>query len=59
MKSFTAKADDWQLFYSIDDLIYWQSRQIESHIKKMKSSQYIQNLKKYPEIAQKLIDKYK
>ena len=59
VKSFTTKADDWKLYYSIDDLIYRQSRQIETHIKKMKSSQYIQNLKKYPELPQKLIDKYK
>lgn len=58
-KSFTAKAHDWELFYSIDNLGYNQSRQIEIHIKKMKSTQYIQNLKKHLEITQKLIEKYK
>ncbi len=31
---------------------------IENHIKKMKSKKYIKDLKKYPEIAQKLIKKY-
>jgi putative endonuclease len=31
---------------------------IEQHIKKMKSKVYIQNLKRYPEILQKLINKY-
>jgi len=31
---------------------------IEIHIKKMKSKKYIQDLKKYPEIAQKLLKKY-
>ena len=34
------------------------ARLIESHIKKMKSNTYIQNLKKYPEMLQKLKDKY-
>jgi len=57
-KSFTAKADDWELFFSIDHLHYAQARMIEKHIKKMKSKTYIQNLKKYPEISQKLIAKY-
>lgn len=58
-KSFTAKVNDWKLFYSIDNLDYNQSRQIEIHIKKMKSKQYLQNLKRYPEIAQKLVERYK
>ena len=57
-KSFTAKADDWDLFLFVDDLSYEQARMIESHIKKMKSRAYIQNLKKYPEILEKLMAKY-
>ena len=55
---FTAKADDWELFFFVDNLHYTQARSIEQHIKKMKSKAYIQNLKKYPEIIQKLIVKY-
>ena len=58
IKSFTAKTDDWELFFFVDHLQYVQARLIEGHIKKMKSKVYIQNLKKYPEIMQKLIDKY-
>jgi len=57
-KSFTAKTDDWELFFFIDHLQYAQARLIEGHIKKMKSKVYIQNLKKHPEIFQKLIIKY-
>lgn len=57
-RSFTAKADDWELFFLIDDLEYTQARQIEEHIKKMKSKVYIQNLKKHPAIIQKLVAQY-
>jgi putative endonuclease len=57
-KSFTAKTDDWDLFLFVDDLHYTQARSIEKHIKNMKSKAYILNLKKYPEIFQKLIIKY-
>jgi len=57
-KSFTAKTDDWELFFFIDHLQYAQARSIEEHIKKMKSKIFIQNLKKHPEILQKLLLKY-
>ena len=58
INSFTAKADDWELFFSVDNLQYAQARKIEQHIKNMKSIVYVENLKKYPEIFQKLIIKY-
>jgi len=57
-KGFTAKTDDWELFFFVDDLGYKQARMIEKHIKQMKSKIYIQNLKKYPEIIKKLITQY-
>lgn len=57
--SFTSKANDWKLFFSIDNLSYDSARTIELHIKKMKSSRYIENLKKYPEMCQKLIDQFR
>jgi len=56
--SFTSKNDDWQLFYKIEKLNYKQARNIETHIKNMKSSKYLVNLSKYPEISEKLISKY-
>ena len=52
--SFTARATDWDLFFSIDNLGYQQSRKIENHIKRMKSKAFIENLKKYPELVEKL-----
>ena len=58
VNSFTAKADDWELFFFVDDLLQSHARLIEEHIKRMKSRTYIENLKKYPEIIQKLGIKY-
>jgi putative endonuclease len=52
--SFTSNADDWRLFLLIDSLSYYQARAMERHIKKMKSSLYIQNLAKYPDMITKL-----
>ena len=57
-KNFTHRANDWVLFYKIDNLSYKTARLIEKHIKNMKSKKYILNLIKYPEISKKLIDKY-
>ncbi len=51
---FTSKVNDWELFLSKNDLDYEQARLIENHIKKMKSKTYILNLKKYPEILEKI-----
>ena len=58
INSFTTKSDDWELFFFVDDLLQSQARLIEGHIKRMKSRTYIENLKKYPEIIQKLGIKY-
>jgi putative endonuclease len=57
-KAFTANTADWTLFLSIDNLEYKQARLIEQHIKKMKSSAYIKNLKEYPEMIGKLLERY-
>lgn len=57
LDSFTAKKNDWELFFSISDLDYSQARKMETHIKNMKSKTYIQNLNKYNEIATKLAEK--
>ncbi|AIN49938.1 GIY-YIG catalytic domain protein [Dokdonia sp. MED134] len=58
-KGFTARAQDWKIFFKIINLEYQQARRIEKHIKNMKSKTYLVNLKKYDEITQKLIQKYK
>lgn len=57
--NFSQKTDDWVIFLSILCQDYSQARKIELHLKRMKSSVYIRNLKKYPELIDKLLDKYK
>ena len=55
---FTANAEDWQIFLTISCSSINQAKNIEAHIKRMKSNVYIVNLKKYPELIDKLIYKY-
>ncbi len=55
---FTAKSNDWELFFSIVCSSEKQAQNIEKHIKSMKSKVYIQNLIKYPEITQRLIKRF-
>jgi putative endonuclease len=57
-RKFTAKAKDWKLFFRIDCNSKAQGLCIESHIKKMKSKKYIENLKQYPEMVYKLKKRY-
>ena len=56
--SFTSKATDWVLFLKIENLEYNQARAIESHIKRMKSKIYIENMKNYPDLIEKLKVRY-
>jgi putative endonuclease len=58
VSSFTAEADDWELYFAIADLGYQQARLIELHIKRMKSAKYIMDLVKYPQIIEKLKERY-
>ena len=55
--SYTKRASDWKLYFHIENLEYKQARQIEKHIKNMKSRAYIKNLKLYPEMVFKLVEK--
>lgn len=55
---FTSKDNSWALFFEIPNLSYKQARNIESHIKAMKSSTYIKNLVNYPEMLEKLKEKF-
>ena len=57
--SSTKIADDWIVYLTIKCRSRSQSRRIEGHIKQMKSRVYIQNLKKYPAIIERLKSKYK
>ena len=57
-RKFTYNADDWTLFFTINCKSKSQALAIEKHIKAMKSKVYIENLKKYPEMVEKLLKKY-
>jgi putative endonuclease len=57
-KAFTKKANDWSVFLLIRCVHKKQALLIEKHIKRMKSKIYIENLKKYPLIVEKLKVKY-
>ena len=58
-RKFTYKTDDWKLLFSIECESKSQGLAIEKHIKAMKSSTYIENLLRYPEMKLKLLEKYK
>ena len=57
-RSFTRKTSDWELFLIIRCETITQAMFIESKIKKMKSRKYIENLKKYPEIVEKILEEF-
>ncbi len=54
-RSFTSKSSDWEIYLVISCGTVEQAVFMESKIKKMKSRTYIENLKKYPEIVEKLV----
>ena len=56
--SYTSKVSDWEVFFVIECKDRIQARKIEAHIKSMKSRTYIENIKKYKDISEKLLQKY-
>ncbi len=48
----------WRIYHIIECKNRTVARKIETHIKEMKSRKYIENLIKYPEISQRLVNKY-
>ncbi|MES2725920.1 MAG: GIY-YIG nuclease family protein [Bacteroidota bacterium] len=56
--AYTVQANDWQLFWSYACENSSLARKIEMHIKQMKSRKYYADLKLYPEIIEKLTEKY-
>ncbi len=54
----TKYANDWEIFFQIECGSRIQALKIEGHIKKMKSRKYYKNLRQYPEMAFKLLEKY-
>ena len=55
---YTSYTNDWKVFLVISCVSVGQAMKIEKHIKKMKSRTYIQNLKAFPEISEKLKKKF-
>jgi putative endonuclease len=58
-KTYSSFTADWQLLLKIECVSVNQAIQIEKHIKRMKSKVYIENLKKYPEMVEKLLNLYR
>ena len=56
---FTATIKDWIVFLTIPCTSISEARKIELHIKRMKSRKYIEDLKKHPEMIQRLRKLYK
>ena len=54
----TADGKPWTIFLEIPCDSIQQARNIEAHIKAMKSRKYLENLKRYPEMIDKLKKKY-
>lgn len=55
---YTAAVNDWELYFLIECESINIAVRIERHIKKMKSRVYIENLKKYPEMVERLKTKW-
>jgi putative endonuclease len=54
-RTYTSKVSDWILFLLIPCESIEQACFIEAKIKKMKSRKYYENLKKYPELIDKIL----
>lgn len=53
-KHYTSKSNDWELYIWIPVEKFDHSVRLERKIKSMKSSKYIENLKNYPELIEKI-----
>src|SRR6267154_2568501 len=53
-RHFTSQVKDWELYLGIACSSIEQARKMETYIKRMKSRKYIQDLKRYPEMIDKL-----
>ncbi|MFN4082601.1 MAG: GIY-YIG nuclease family protein [Bacteroidia bacterium] len=56
--AYTSKGIPWERILVIENLSSFQAYGIEKHIKRMKSSVYIKNLIKYPEMIERLKQQY-
>ena len=56
--AFTTKEKNWNFHFLLRCDTISQALKIEKHIKNMKSRKYIEDLIRYPEISEKLLNKY-
>ena len=54
-KSYTSRSSDWELFLLIPCQTIEQAVFVELRIKRMKSRQYIVNLKKHPNLIEEIL----
>ena len=54
----TKRKIPWNYLFTLEVENAKIAGKIENHIKRMKSREYIRNLVKYPEISERLIEKY-
>ena len=52
---YTAVTNDWEIYLILETKDYSHAIRVERKIKSMKSRVYIENLKKYPELQQKVL----
>ncbi len=57
--SYTKRADDWNVFFQMECNSRKQAIHIENHIKGMKSRKYIRNLAEFPNIGEKLLERFR
>jgi putative endonuclease len=55
---FTLRHRPWEIYLLINCSDRTQARKVENHLKRMKSKTYLRNLKKFPEMQSKLLQKY-
>ena len=54
LASYTSQSDDWKRFLVIQTETNKHALRLERKIKQMKSRVFIENLKKYPELVDKI-----
>jgi len=57
-KSYTYRSKDWEVFLLIPCQTIEEAVFVESRIKRMKSRKYIEDLKKYPGIIEKIVKEF-
>jgi putative endonuclease len=57
--SYTKNINDWEKYLVILCPNRTVARKVEAHIKSMKSRKYYESLRAYPEIAERLLKRYK